>query len=222
MIIINLKDFNCFNFSTIYGKEDFFKLIVDDIKKLIEADILINKKINIIDKKFKNYVNNTTLMNILSNYVENSTLITILNNYQEKLINGINIKTINNNELLGAGNIEIQTENLHNYSTNEQVIGTFIDGRQSIYEKSFQLTNYTASTGNWRVIDEIDLTNLNIDTLISTFAIGNYQGYDVDYGMISTFGLRLSSDKSSLEVFAQYANTKINTITIQYTKTTDN
>lgn len=42
------------------------------------------------------------------NYVTNSTLTTTLENYQPLLVSGTNIKTINNQSLLGSGNIDIQ------------------------------------------------------------------------------------------------------------------
>lgn len=44
----------------------------------------------------------------LTNYVTNSTLTTTLENYQPLLVSGTNIKTINNQSLLGSGNIDIQ------------------------------------------------------------------------------------------------------------------
>ena len=53
---------------------------------------------------------------------------------QDTLVSGSNIKTINNNSLIGNGNIEI----LDNYSTSETLIGKWIDGSY-IYRQVFNI-----------------------------------------------------------------------------------
>ena len=52
-------------------------------------------------------LNISTLLPDLSNYVTNSSLATTLADYQPLLISGTNIKTINNNSILGSGNLTL-------------------------------------------------------------------------------------------------------------------
>lgn len=55
------------------------------------------------------YVTSFELSEALTGYVLQSSLASILSDYQEKLFSGINIKTINEQSILGDGNIEIQS-----------------------------------------------------------------------------------------------------------------
>lgn len=57
----------------------------------------------------QNYVNGTTLATTLLDYVTNTSLATTLADYQPLLVSGTNIKTINNNSILGSGDITIQS-----------------------------------------------------------------------------------------------------------------
>ena len=54
-------------------------------------------------------VNISTLLPDVSNFVTNSTLATTLADYQHLLISGTNIKTINNNSILGSGNLTLDS-----------------------------------------------------------------------------------------------------------------
>lgn len=51
----------------------------------------------------------------------------------------------------------------HNYSTTEQVVGTWIDG-STIYEKTIVATNIRVNTSDWQNLEQIS----DIDKLIST------------------------------------------------------
>lgn len=71
----------------------------------------------------------------LSNYYKKSEVDSLLTNKadkseltgkQDQLISGVNVKTINNQSILGGGNIEIQSEtDLSNYYTKEEINSTF-------------------------------------------------------------------------------------------------
>ena len=56
----------------------------------------------------QDYALSSDLSTTLTNYVTNSSLTTVLNDYQPLLVSGTNIKTVNNQSILGSGNIDIQ------------------------------------------------------------------------------------------------------------------
>lgn len=67
----------------------------------------------------------------------------------------------------------------HNYSTTEQVVGTWIDG-STIYEQSFAITNRNISTG-WQVL----INSISIDKLISgEVSISGDGGYDYTWNSL--------------------------------------
>lgn len=78
----------------IMSKED--KKNLDTIVSLLEED-----DNNIVDK-----INE--VLAIFNQYPEGAELVTVLSQKQDKLVSGITIKTINNQSLLGEGNIEIE------------------------------------------------------------------------------------------------------------------
>ena len=71
----------------------------------------------------------------------------------------LNGQTIFGNVHLGEGG-----SNMHEYSTDEQIVGTWIDGR-SVYEKTYKttLTNVPQETPQ----NIADLSSLNIEEIIS-------------------------------------------------------
>lgn len=62
---------------------------------------------------------------------------------QDTLVSGTNIKTINNESILGSGNIDINS--LETYSTSETIVGTWIDGKP-LYRKVINIGNLTNSS----------------------------------------------------------------------------
>ncbi len=66
----------------------------------------------------------------------------------------------------------------HNYSTTEQVVGTWIDG-STIYEQSFAITNQTISTG-WTVL----VSSISIAKLISGEVCVGGGGYDYTWNAL--------------------------------------
>lgn len=102
------------------------------------------------------------------------------------------------------------------YSTEEKIVGTWIDGKP-IYQKTFTglsialLDTSGVSTG---------ITLSDVSTLISA------QGIDTTAGSLKTKTVPLVSyvlaSSNVLEIFGAYCGgTTINVLTVQYTKTTD-
>lgn len=60
-------------------------------------------------------------------------------------------------------NVDGEELNFDNYSTNEQVIGKWIDGK-NIYRKTYQVTNISSSN-----VDLVDISDLNIDTIVKLY-----------------------------------------------------
>ena len=112
-------------------------------------------------------------------------------------------------------------KNFNKYSTTEEVIGTWIDGKP-IYRKTFNNISVTSSEHSTIPI----ATGLTIDNLIniSGYLVNNgrwiipLNAVDIQYANM----VRVSYDKqtSSLELVAQNW-TGTATVTIEYTKTTD-
>lgn len=123
-----------------------------------------------------------------------------------------------NDVLKYNGSVWVNGNDLHEYSTEEKVVGTWIDGKP-IYERVIHVENFII--GN----NEIPLENL--DTII------NYSGSLIltDYAGYKRFFPYVQNANTSKVVINHYNNTKFvvisaftcNTIyiTIQYTKTTD-
>ena len=112
-------------------------------------------------------------------------------------------------------------KNFNKYSTTEEVVGTWIDGKP-IYRKTFN--NISVTSSEYSVIPIA--TGLTIDNLInmSGYLINNERwiialnSVDIQYANMA----RVSYDKqtSSLELIVQNW-TGTATVTIEYTKTTD-
>lgn len=128
----------------------------------------------------------------LSNYYKKSEVDNLLNakadkseltGKQDTLISGVNVKTINNQSILGSGNIEIQAStgetDLSDYYTKEETDSTFatvsqmenkvdkIEGKSLISDEEIQrlstLTNYDDSTIKGE-IEELNSSKLDIET----------------------------------------------------------
>lgn len=109
--------------------------------------------------------------------------------------------------------------NVH-YSTNEQVIGTWIDGKP-LYQKTFP-TTYTAN-GTYT----IDISSLSIDLICNSF--GEYQRSngewtEFNHYAANTYYGELRVSATQVRMFLQLPDANPNGkqfFTIQYTKTTD-
>ncbi len=99
-----------------------------------------------------------------SNFVTSSEVSTeiqtAVSSKQDTLVSGTNIKTINNNSLLGSGNIQIE----QTYSTTETKIGKWTDGRD-LYRKVIPWT--FLNTNQWNNIEH-HISYYEIVNLIAT------------------------------------------------------
>ena len=146
-----------------------------------------------------------------------------LSGKQSTLVSGTNIKTINNESILGSGNINIQGgASTDVYTQEEQRIGTWIDGKP-IYR---QVINTTGDSSQNQTIATIS----NIDNIVNTFGwVKNGDVYrnctTAYYGDTAwTSELYRNSEDINLECGPKFANFKKNaTITLicEYTKITD-
>ena len=115
------------------------------------------------------------------------------------------------------------------YSTEEQVVGTWIDGKP-VYQKTIAISDNVISTGNNEIAHNIS----DLDTII--YAFGEYTRANGDLGFCVsipvntnafTYAVSLrgyTSSKILLEIGSAYNGTGRITechITLQYTKTTD-
>lgn len=114
--------------------------------------------------------------------------------------------------------------NLNTYSTEEQVIGTWINGKP-LYRKILQ---YSLSSGN--ATDKFNISELSIATTTKLEGIALNNGYARQVGYVygnatttlgEMAGMYLSTNFTILNV--THAGTSLGTlyVTIEYTKTTD-
>ena len=130
-----------------------------------------------------NYYKKSEVDNLLNAKANNSEL----TGKQDTLISGVNIKTINNQSILGGGNIEIQAStgetDLSDYYTKEETDSTFatisqmenkvdkVEGKSLIDDEEIQrlstLTNYDDSTINEQIAtfnsSKLDVETYNSD-----------------------------------------------------------
>ena len=109
-----------------------------------------------------------------------------------------------------------------NYSKEEQVVGTWIDGKP-LYQKTMETTNLPSS-GNGALTDFAQiLANLNIDTIfkVSSYAIRADACFS-EYFVSATdcFSLAVMPTIVWFKHASSASMTKV-VLTVQYTKTTD-
>ena len=108
-------------------------------------------------------------------------------------------------------NLENKVNSGHVYSTEEQVVATWIDGKP-IYQRIIVLDNPIEFESNkWFTIDDSDF----YDTVISLYAL--------DFNLLSMYPLISNTENNNLRGM-QTRNTSISIkeVNVQYTKTTDN
>lgn len=102
------------------------------------------------------------------------------------------------------------------YTTDEQVVGTWIDGRP-IYMKCFQLSNYQLVRSAWTTINDVEVPN--IDDVVEI----TVSGYDTDNQYPALGGLlsmRFNGNKLQYFLNIDFP-IYVKTIILRYTKTTD-
>ena len=107
------------------------------------------------------------------------------------------------------GSVWVNDDNLHEYSTEEKVVGKWIDGKP-IYERVFTDVNVSLATADWHYV------NVTIDNF--KFVIDSF-GFDGTYQCFKPFGA--SNNNNQLWWRHNNVNNTINIIVVQYTKTTD-
>ena len=108
------------------------------------------------------------------------------------------------------GSVWVNDDNLHEYSTEEKVVGTWIDGNP-IYERTFENINVSLATADWHYVN---ITIENLKYVIDSFGISSttFQ-YFKPYGVWN--------NNNQLWWRNNNVNNTINIIVVQYTKTTD-
>lgn len=140
----------------------------------------------------------------------------IVSTFPEK--RGLNADDIND---IAAGEISngfIQSQ--FNFSTEEQVVGRWIDGKP-IYQKTF-----TGTTSATTSSDSVAGTIINLDTLVNSngtiFLAGAWgvNQHSLPYDNVIEYYID-TSNQIIIHKQNEIANTKQYMVTIQYTKTTD-
>ncbi len=136
-----------------------------------------------------------------------------------------NIDDISNeidNIIKNSTTVGTRNENANNYSTDEQVIGTWIDGKK-LYRKVYKAT--TPSTSESTAI--VDISELNVDTQVniygSIFTPENGSAYSLNTCFGSTDTVATWFNKTNIYMKVSYTNRQNRPciIVIEYTKTTD-
>lgn len=121
---------------------------------------------------------------------------------------------LNGKEYAGSGS------EWHEYSTDEKVVGKWIDGK-SIYEKTFHITSIVAND-NWQNIENVSL-KLLIDFDIIPTINGNTSGKETSFNSSRNTPQIQGVASSGVLRYALVSGTGITEfyLTARYTKTTD-
>jgi len=99
----------------------------------------------------------------------------------------------------------------HNYSTSEQVIGTWIDGKP-LYQKTWDL-GQDITVGAWTSV--MSVADVNIDVLVNSISVQNSKSVSlIEYWVDGTTLKGNTLRPNSASDYVRY-------LTLQYTKTTD-
>ena len=116
-------------------------------------------------------------------------------------------------------NVMVVGGRAHHYSQNEQVVGTWIDGKP-VYEKTWNNLSISMviSGDDWQELSDIDLTG--VDKIISIEVSRQGGGGLVLNRNIAEAGVSVNSKLQLSYLSSNYGGT-IKYITLQYTKITD-
>lgn len=165
-----------------------------------------------MQRQFLDNIGVAELLNELGQYLkEVKADKTDLNNKQDKLISGTNIKTVNNNSLLGSGDIEVNSNTVYYEGQNTAYVGTGDTLTESINQisdaidnispnqiESIIATESSASGGNNTV------TITETDGTITTFNVKN----GVDGVSLGEVALMQTTGDSEESVMSQKAVTE--------------
>lgn len=118
---------------------------------------------------------------------------------------------------MGASNVQ-NFGGLINYSTDEQVVGTWIDGKP-VYQKTFNNLNLNPTYNNW--VDVCTIPNLGL--IIGYNIIGHAENsINLTGAGLEVFNSKNGTNGTVKIEYSQNVNIRsINIVTLQYTKTTD-
>ena len=108
------------------------------------------------------------------------------------------------------GSVWVNGDNLHEYSTEEKVVGKWIDGKP-IYERVFIDLNVSLATPGWHYV------NVTIDNC--KYIIDSFGLFYENFQCFKPYGIW--NNNNQLWWRNNNVNNTINTIVVQYTKTTD-
>lgn len=115
------------------------------------------------------------------------------------------------------GSVWINDKNLHEYSTEEKIVGKWIDGKP-IYEKTIIIEQYSVLNFNGNVVKISDNYGKLIDCHGTCI---DKNGYEILLGANwSDFNIGIQIRNGYICFYNKYGTVDIN-LTIQYTKTTD-
>lgn len=115
-----------------------------------------------------------------------------------------------------------------NYNTEEQIVGTWIDGKP-LYQKTVQFTLPSSSgVQAYSYLSDIPFSNINILVEITGYVVAS-SGWRTNYGYVnaqSKVALGIDWNKTSEQIFLHVTSdpptaSQQATLTFQYTKTTD-
>ena len=112
-----------------------------------------------------------------------------------------------NDVLKYNGSFWVNDDNLHEYSTEEKVVGKWIDGN-SVYEKVININSFIMNSNSWQILPNFPT---NVKQVINITALESNDGI--------CWTISVQSNGYAI----QFRNTSIelNKYIIQYTKTTD-
>ena len=116
-------------------------------------------------------------------------------------------------DVAGSGNFVPSGAPAVHYSTEEQVVGTWIDGR-TLYEKTFTGLSTNTNGTSWVEVVGTDIDNLNEIVNASIYAT-----VDNKYSKIPIAESQAYNNKLRVSIVASAFNRKITMAIIQYTKT---
>lgn len=136
---------------------------------------------------------------------------------------GIIVQYTKTTDTAGSGSWTSSGASAIHYSTNEQVVGTWVDGKP-LYQKTINITTPSVANTN---VSVADITSLNIETVVSLD--GNYKDTNINWSLNIFFSSVRSSNcfvnggKTAIMMLVNdnAAISKNAYVTIKYTKTTD-
>ena len=158
-----------------------------------------------------------TTGNVTTNTMSQDAITQELGLKQDTLVSGTNIKTINNESILGSGNITIQGGGTSlDISTTEKVVGTYFG--KPLYEKTLNLGTLT-QTGS-SISFNHNIANVSIPVWARGYFRGTNDNYPLPYGNHVTAINRITTGSIQMNNNENWSGYTLY-VDFYYTKTTD-